>query len=121
MTRSRLRTALAALTVLGVTACGAFGGTRSAGAEDTVRVHVDNQNFADATIYVRFEGGAPMRLGQVVGKTQDVFSFPYRNAPVRLEIRLLAGGTHITDEIQVYRGDELDLVIPAHLDQTVIR
>jgi hypothetical protein len=101
--------------------CAIFRAQPSSVRQETVRLHVDNQNFNDATIYVRYEGSSPFRLGQVTGKTQDVFTFRYRPGQVRIEIRLLAGGTHVTDAIPVDPGDDLDLIIPSNIDQTVIR
>ncbi|MEJ2216154.1 MAG: hypothetical protein P8099_06010 [Gemmatimonadota bacterium] len=101
--------------------CAVFRAQPPSTHRDMVRLHVDNQNFNDATLYVRYEGSSPMRLGQVTGKTQDVFSFRYRPGQVRIEIKLLAGGTHITGPINVDPGDDLDLIIPSNIDQTVIR
>ncbi|HKJ92741.1 MAG TPA: hypothetical protein VJ957_06215 [Longimicrobiales bacterium] len=101
--------------------CALFHAPSAPGHQQTVRLHVDNQNFNDATLYVRYEGGAPIRLGQVTGKTQDVFSFRYHPGRVRIEIRLLAGGTHLTDPIAVDPGDDLDLIIPSNIDNAVIR
>ena len=121
MTRRHLRTVLALLTLAGLAGCAAMGGGRTDTGREQIRVYVDNQNFADATIYARYQGMTPIRLGQVVGKTQEVFTVPFRNSDLRLEIRLLAGGSHITQPIQVYQGDDLDLVIPAQLDRAVIR
>ncbi len=121
MHRHRLTTLVVVLALVGAAGCAAFGGGRGGARRDTVRLYVDNQNFNDATIYARYGGMAPMRLGQVVGKTQEVFTFPYRNADLRLEIRLLAGDSHMTQPIQVYRGDELDLIIPSNLDRLIIR
>ncbi len=101
--------------------CAVFHAQSSSVRQQTVRLHVDNQNFSDATLYIRYEGTGPIRLGQVTGKTQDVFTFRYRPGRVRIEIRLLAGGTHTTDSIPVDPGDDLDLIIPSNLDQAVIR
>lgn len=101
--------------------CALFRAQPSSARQETVRLHVDNQNFSDATIYVRYEGASPLRLGQVTGKTQDVFTFRYRPGQVRIEIKLLAGGTHLTDAIPVDPGDDLDLIIPSNIDQAVIR
>lgn len=115
----RLAPVLAVLVL--ASGCAIFRGQPSSVRQDMVRLHVDNQNFNDATLYVRYEGASPIRLGQVTGKTQDVFTFRYRPGQVRIEIKLLAGGTHLTDAIPVDPGDDLDLIIPSNIDQSVIR
>lgn len=109
--------ATALLIAFGTTGCSLFHrvNTNADGNAD-IRLYVDNQHFNDATIYALFDGGIPVRLGNVVGKTKEVFSFPYRPGELRLQIHLLAGGTHTTEPMQVYRGDELDLVIPSDID-----
>lgn len=82
---------------------------------EPLRLYVDNQNFADATIYALFDGGIPVRLGQVSGKSKEVFTFDYRPGEISLQIRLLAGPTTTTQPIPVFPGDELDLIIPAEI------
>lgn len=107
----------ALLLTVGTASCSLFHrvNTNADGNAD-IRLYVDNQHFNDATIYALFDGGIPIRLGQVVGLTKEVFTFPYRPGEFRLQIRLLAGGTHTTEPMQIYRGDELDLVIPSDID-----
>jgi len=107
--------ALLAVTFLMATSACVTSGARRAAEEDIVRVYVDNQNFSDATIFAHFVGSGPIRLGQVVGKTREMLTFRFRDGEVRLEIRLLAGGSHMTQPIPIYRGDELELIVPADL------
>lgn len=118
-TRRSLLPALAVMLLAG--GCAIFRAQPSSASRQVVRLHVQNDNFNDATIYVRYVGSVAVRLGQVTGKTEDVLTFPYRPGQVRIEIRLLAGGTHITDAIPVDPGDDLELIIPSNIDQAVIR
>jgi hypothetical protein len=78
----------------------------------TVQLDVENWNFYDATIYATPQGGARLRVGDVVGNGTRSFTIPL-DAPndVRFRIELLADGWCETYPIAVTPGDELGLRI----------
>jgi hypothetical protein len=97
-----------------LTACASPGASAfSDGVEPgTVHVEVDNQNLNDATIYV-LTGAGEWRLGIVRGKSEKMF-VARLVAPdnVRLRVRMLAGGSFITDSINTIPGETIQLIIP---------
>ena len=77
-----------------------------------VRIQVMNFNFADATVWALVRDGRRTRLGYVTGKTEAVFTMPWRMPePLRLEFDLLADVRCITEQIMVDPGDILQLQI----------
>lgn len=104
---------------LAASACGTlglanpFGGSSSG--ESSVTVEVQNRNFADATIHV-LRGSERIRLG-IVSATEDrTFTVAWRfSMPMRVNIRLLAGGECITDDLIVDPGDRLFVEVPPDL------
>lgn len=99
-------------------ACGLAGG---GGAEDEplpepiLTLHVQNQNFYDATLYALSRGGDRQRLGVVGGNNQATFTFRWLQPELRVIISLLAGGSTATETILVSPGDSLNLVITPDL------
>jgi hypothetical protein len=85
--------------------------------EEPVRVHVDNQNFDDATIYA-YVSGTRFRLGSVVGHREGDFTIPEHPLDVAFEVRLLADASFVTATVTVSPGDRLELVIMPDLYQT---
>lgn len=106
-----LRHALFLVLALGSTA--SCASKRKAGADDypPVRVYVENQNFYDATVYLRWNGNQ-RRLGIAAGHDQENFTTAWLGPQVTLEISLLAGRRYRGDTIGVSPGDELVIVIP---------
>ena len=112
-----LRRSLAALLVLGLSACATAAGDPQdpfdgAAGEDQIRIEVENFNFADATVWALVQGGRRIRLGTVTGKSDSVFTLPWRfSVPLRMEIDQVAGERCVTEEIPVDPGDILLLRI----------
>ncbi|MGH7475643.1 MAG: hypothetical protein ACRELD_05085 [Longimicrobiales bacterium] len=113
---------LALLLVAGLLwSCASTRGWRGEADEAPIYVHVENQNFNDATIYALVRSQR-IRLGQVSGHASDVFAIPYSPTDVRFLIDLLASRNFTTAGIVVAPGDELQLVITADLSSSrVIR
>ncbi len=99
--------------------CKLLGG--KGGAEEEPRpapiltLHVENQNFYDATLYALARSGERQRLGVVTGNSQATFSFRWLQDEVRVVIQLLAGGSTATEPILVNPGDSLNLIISPDL------
>jgi hypothetical protein len=104
---------------LALSACAILGGkrdiTEEPAPEPILTLHVENQNFYDATIYAMARSGERQRLGVVTGNGQAIFTFRWLQSEVRVLIRLLAGGSTATDEILVNPGDSLNLIISPDL------
>ena len=76
-----------------------------------VRLTVQNNDFKDAAIYARWSGSGRKRVGMVTGKTSETFMFDWQSHSIRIEADFIAGGSFTTDEIEVWEGDHLDVVI----------
>jgi hypothetical protein len=76
-----------------------------------ITLHVENQNFYDATIYAMASGGERQRLGNVTGNSQATFTFRWLHDELRVVIQLLAGRSGVTQTIPTNPGDTLNLVI----------
>lgn len=119
-TRALLRFALP-LVVAGV-AAGAMGGCRTAPREQVApgtaaTLQVQNQGFADMTIYVLRDGIQRVRLGLSTGNTTQLFTIPADIIAGAGTLRFIAdpvGGRRapISDEISVRPGDKVTLIIP---------
>jgi hypothetical protein len=100
--------------------CGLLGGGKG-GREDEPRpapiltLHVENQNFYDATLFALARSGEQQRLGIVTGNSQGTFTFRWTQDELRVIIRLLAGGSTATEPILVNPGDSLNLIITPDL------
>jgi hypothetical protein len=85
--------------------------TRGPIAEETLRIHVQNDNFMDARLHAIGLGGRHM-LGVVGGKQQAVLAIPWDfGGPLRIEINLLVGPTCTTRAIDADPGDTFDVRI----------
>jgi hypothetical protein len=80
-------------------------------AEKEIKIFVTNLAFSDATLYGITNGGR-VRLGQITGKKDQVFTLPLEfSSELQLEIDLLAGPRCFTERMMVDPGDHLDLLI----------
>jgi len=100
--------------------CRLLGGGRGTGDEEPrpapiLTLHVENQNFYDATLFALARSGEQQRLGVVTGNSQGTFTFRWQQDELRVIIRLLAGGSTATDPIMVNPGDSLNLIITPDL------
>ncbi len=107
---------VAAAMALGFSACGLLRHHRNA-APEPVSVHVENQNFNDATVYAITQG-APYRLGSVTGHSEADFVLPNGSREVSFHIHLLASSNYRTETLSVFPGDRLELVIAPDLGTT---
>jgi hypothetical protein len=92
---------------------GAYEGTAYS---DQVEFTIDNQNFYDATIYLRWNSDR-RRLGNVTGFTKATFTTQWIAPMVRVEVDLLAGGTYRGDQIGVSPGERIEVQIPPQMDR----
>lgn len=79
-------------------------------------VRVQNQGFADVTVYV-YRGGARVRLGIVTGNSTAVLTIPKTMVQPATQLRFIAAPIAgqrqpISEEITVSPGDEVGLIIP---------
>jgi len=81
-----------------------------------IRISIENQNFYDATVYLRWRGDR-RRLGVVNGNTRSDFESPWYGPDLQFEIELLAGSRYTGDTIGVSPGDQLIVEIPANADR----
>lgn len=115
--RRRLAPAsLLPLLVLAVSGCsaGLFGerpDPTTAPPENEVVLEVDNQNYKDARIYVIWNS-ARDRVGMVTGNTRQTFRLRGQEGQMRVEVDFVAGGGFVTEPLQVWRGETIQLVIP---------
>lgn len=117
--RNRPRSAFGLLPAL--LALGACAGMGQASADDPFasaedrnmfRIYVQNDNYYDARLYVIASGGVRQQLGFVGGKTDHVFTVPWRfSNEIRVEINMVAGPTCTTEPLTVDPGDEVRLQI----------
>lgn len=123
MVAPALRVALAG-TLLTIIACASGGGpqkARSPFSDDLrerkeVRIHIQNHNFSDATVWTLVRDGRRSRLGMITGKTEQVFTVPWTfSEPMRIEFDLVAGPRCTTENIMVDPGDELEMQISVDL------
>ncbi|MCI0436166.1 MAG: hypothetical protein L0271_21365 [Gemmatimonadetes bacterium] len=102
--------------LLALSACTSRRGRQATNAYPPITVSVDNQNFYDATVYLRWRGDR-RRLGVVTGNTRTTYESPWYGPDVQIEIQLLAGNRHTGDPIGVSPGDQLIVEIPANADR----
>ena len=114
---------LKTLTILGLLlslgGCASTGRTVAGGdpftsSEDrpqSIRVEVQNLNFADARVYA-VRNGQRIIMGTVGGKDDATFTVRWEfSQSLRIEINLLAGPSCTTEVLQVDAGDILRLQI----------
>ena len=76
-----------------------------------VRLTVQNNSFNDATIYAEWSSVGQRRIGIVTGKTSETLVFDWESPRLRIEAKFMAGQGFTTDEMGVWQGDHLNLVI----------
>lgn len=109
------RTFLVAMLGLALAACGGSK-SRSAAPQPRTSVRVENQGFADMTVYA-IRSGQRVRLGIATGNSTTTFTIPpnliFGATPLRFLADPIGGrGTPVSDEITVQPGDQVRLVIP---------
>jgi hypothetical protein len=117
---TRTAFALALLTALLGSGCAA-GSALTEGVEDpmdpndkfgsVVRLTVQNNDFKDATVYAVWQGANRRRIGMVTGKTSATFTFDWVSHILSIEADFVAGEGFVSDPIEVWEGDHVDLVI----------
>jgi len=117
-----LRYAAVYALALSVFGCATTGGGTNPFAEDggvrEIRVHVQNQNFYDATLHAIGDNGR-RRMGTVSGNQTAVFRVPWAfSGGLRVEIDLLAGPSCTTEPIMVSPGDDVQLQIMSDFANT---
>jgi hypothetical protein len=90
------------------------------GGQPTTRVHVENQNYLDANVYVIGNGGARQRLGTVTGNTNQDFVIPdYIISPantVRFLIEPIgSNAAPISNSLSIQPGTTVTLTIPPNV------
>lgn len=84
----------------------------------SIRIHVTNLNFMDATLWALNQGGRK-KLGVVTGKREAVYTLPWRGyADLRIEIDILAGPRCTTEAIPVDPGDDIELIIDLEMTRS---
>jgi len=85
-----------------------FGG---APRDRTIRIHVTNLNFMDATLWA-LTPGTREKLGVVTGKREAIYTLPWRGyTDLKIEIDILAGPRCTTEALPVDPGDDIELII----------
>ena len=119
---------LAAVVVLSLTLAGCgkgygqaqnpFAPAGSRGNDGQVRILVENQNFGDATVHA-LRGGERIRLGDVVGKSEQRFTVRWNfTLPMEIEVRIRGGGSCRVRPMPVDPGDDVWVRIPSELRAT---
>jgi hypothetical protein len=114
-----MRRILAVLLMAGAgmiaTACSSSGRGVRPGSEVVTTLEVENQNFADMTIFL-VNGGQRIRLGRATGKTKTAMRLPRNVLTFPRELQFLAepaggqsGGS--TSRIWVTPGDTVLLIV----------
>ncbi len=86
--------------------------------QTTVRIVVQNRNFADARLYT-YRRGTRAMLGTITGKTDRNFVIDWdQSDPMYMEIDMVAGPKCFTPELQVDPGDILELQIAVNFSDT---
>jgi len=126
MMMKRTLTSLAALVL--ITACATPGrvvereepSTREPVGEESIRVHIQNNNFMDARLYA-LGLGSRHYLGVVGGGQQVVLEVPWDySQPLRIEIDMLAGPKCTTRTIETDPGDIIDLRIASVFSRSTL-
>jgi hypothetical protein len=112
---------LATVVAMAATVAACSHATRNArddeGPRPTTRVHVENQNYLDANVYVIGNGGTRQRLGTVTGNTNQDFVIPeYIIGPantVRFLIEPIgSNASPISNSLSIQPGQMVTLTIP---------
>ncbi|MEJ2203204.1 MAG: hypothetical protein P8170_03765 [Gemmatimonadota bacterium] len=112
---------LAFVVLLPATACfSGWGRSRDPfregpGGSRQISVRVENQNFGDAVIHAS-RGGERVRLGNVVGKTEETFTMDWTfSLSLEFEVNIVGGGRCLVTPLSVDPGDKVWVRIPTHL------
>jgi hypothetical protein len=96
--------------------CAVLGGREAEplgeGRDRSILITVDNQEFQDATIYVR-RFSSRIRLGTVIGKRTQDFEIDWVHPDIQLEVSFIAAGSFLTETLPVQPGEHLELWIMA--------
>lgn len=85
------------------------------GSRGQISVRVENQNFGDAVIHAS-RGGERVRLGNVVGKSEETFTLEWAfSLPLEFEVNIVGGGRCLVTPLSVDPGDRVWVRIPTHL------
>lgn len=109
-----LTTLAASLVLLG--ACGGARQSRPLERAERTILEVDNQSFADMTIYI-VNGAQRIRLGRATGKTTTALTIPVSVLGAARELQFLAdpfAGDRpaLSDRIWVSAGQRVTMIIP---------
>lgn len=77
-----------------------------------IALEVENQNFADATIYAVWGSGRRDRLGTVTGLTSQSFKVAIRGMDLRIQVDFLAGGVYTSEPMPVGPEESVRFTIP---------
>ena len=119
MRRTRVFLTLTSALIAGAILAGC-GKQSPANPDERVTVVVDNQNFYDATVYLRWYSDR-RRLGNVTGYTKREFDARWQGPELQVEVDLLAGGTYRGDRISVSPGETVEVELPPNLDRLRVR
>lgn len=111
---SKQKRYLAAIIVLAAVLA-ACGGSKEAANQESTTVEVENQQLNDIVVYAVRGGAQRIRLGRVGLSSTEVLTIPRTLVSVPTRLRFLAvplgGGGAIGQEITVYPGDQVSLVV----------
>jgi len=98
--------------------------TRGMAFDQPIPVEVDNNNFLDVTVYA-MDGGANIRLGNVVGKSTERFTIDPQRITASGGLRLLvdpigASDAFLSDRVMVGAGQIVVLRVGSLLSQSFI-
>lgn len=87
-------------------------GSGAPGAEDPIRVEVQNLNFNDVTVWA-VRSGQRVRLGRVTGKTDEQFRIGWNVAvPIYFEVDVTGGRSCRTGQVGVEPNAVVWLTVP---------
>ena len=87
-----------------------------AAGDESIRIHVTNLNFMDATLYA-ITPGSREKLGILTGKMEAIYTLPWKfSTELRIEIDLLAGKRCTTRAMPVDPGDDIELIIDVDMN-----
>lgn len=88
---------------------------RPGGEDGQILVRVENQNFGDAVVHAS-RGGERVRLGSVIGKSEEIFTMDWRfSLSLEFEVNIVGGGRCLVPPLSVDPGDRIWVKIPTHL------
>ena len=106
-----------ALAVFGCAGSGSSLDELTPSPDPVISLHVRNQNFYDAAIYVVAPAVPERRIGTVTGNTERTLSFRWTWTEVQVLVRLVGAASFVTETMPVQAGDELELTITPDADR----